>query len=87
VTATWPPFDVCIGNPPYLGARNIREEKSAEEVAAIRRAYPDIGGLSDYVSYWFRKTQDARRGSRGSGRDRQRPLRRHAGEHPGLHRR
>lgn len=58
VTATWPAFDVCIGNPPYLGARNILEEKSAEEVAAIRRAYPDIGGLSDYVSYWFRKTHD-----------------------------
>ena len=61
ITATWPAFDVCIGNPPYLGARNIREEKSADEVAAIRRAYPDIGGLSDYVSYWFRKTHDEMR--------------------------
>ena len=56
ITAQWPAFDVCIGNPPYLGARNIQEEKTPEEVAAIRRAYPDIGGLSDYVSYWFRKT-------------------------------
>lgn len=23
VTATWPAFDVCISNPPYLGAKNI----------------------------------------------------------------
>jgi len=58
ILVDWPEFDVCIGNPPYLGARNIQEEKAPEEVAAIRRAYPDIGGLSDYVSYWFRKTHD-----------------------------
>ena len=58
ILVDWPEFDVCVSNPPYLGARNIQEEKSPEEVAAIRRAYPDIGGLSDYVSYWFRKTHD-----------------------------
>jgi SAM-dependent methyltransferase len=58
ILSEWPEFDICIGNPPFLGARNIQEEKSPEEVAAIRRAYPDIGGLSDYVSYWFRKTHD-----------------------------
>lgn len=58
VTATWPPFDVCISNPPYLGAKNIPDEKSPAEVAALRRTYPDIGGTSDYVSYWFRKAHD-----------------------------
>ena len=58
ILTDWPSFDVCIGNPPYLGARNIQEEKSPSEVAAIRDAYPDIGGLSDYVSYWFRKAHD-----------------------------
>jgi len=58
VTATWPPFDVCIGNPPYLGAKRLLQEKSASEVAALRKTYPDIGGLADYVVYWFRKTHD-----------------------------
>lgn len=58
ILTDWPEFDACIGNPPYLGARNMQEEKSPEEVAAIRREYPDIGGLSDYVSYWFRKTHE-----------------------------
>lgn len=58
VTATWPGFDACIGNPPYLGAKNILTEKEPAEVAALRRAYPDIAGMSDYVSYWFRKTHD-----------------------------
>jgi hypothetical protein len=38
--------------------RNILTEKEPAEVAALRRAYPDIAGMSDYVSYWFRKTHD-----------------------------
>lgn len=58
VTAPWPQFNVCIGNPPYLGAKNILEEKTPAEVAALRRAYPDIAGTSDYVSFWFRKTHE-----------------------------
>jgi hypothetical protein len=58
ILVDWPAFNVCIGNPPYLGARRILTEKDPAEVAALRRLYPDIAGLSDYVSYWFRKTHD-----------------------------
>jgi hypothetical protein len=58
ITAEWPAFDVCIGNPPYLGAKRMLDEKSAEELADMRRADPDVGGLADYVVYWFRKTHD-----------------------------
>jgi hypothetical protein len=58
ITAKWPAFNVCIGNPPYLGAKRLLDEKSADEIAALQTTYPDIGGLSDYVTYWFRKTHD-----------------------------
>lgn len=58
ITTTWPDFDACIGNPPYLGAKRILAEKPPAEVAAIKRAYPDIAGMSDYVTYWFRKAHD-----------------------------
>lgn len=58
VTAAWPEFDACIGNPPYLGAKRFLAEKTADEVAAMRQTYPDIGGLADYVVYWFRKAHD-----------------------------
>lgn len=58
VTAVWPRFDACISNPPYLGAKRLLDEKSAAEIAALERTYPDIGGLADYVVYWFRKTHD-----------------------------
>lgn len=58
ILADWPAFDVCIGNPPYLGQTNWGADKDPTEIAALRRAYPEIGGRSDYVSYWFRKTHD-----------------------------
>lgn len=59
ITSPWPRFDICIGNPPYLGAKNILAEKEPAEVAAIQRAYPDVGGTADYVTYWFRRTHDS----------------------------
>jgi hypothetical protein len=58
VTATWPAFDACISNPPYLGAKRLLAEKPAEEIAALQKTYPEVGGLADYVVYWFRKTHD-----------------------------
>jgi hypothetical protein len=58
VTAEWPAFDACIGNPPYLGAKRLLEEKPAEEIAELQTTYPEIGGLADYVVYWFRKAHD-----------------------------
>jgi len=61
IEVEWPEFDICIGNPPYLGARNIQAEKAPEEVAMLRRTYPEIAGASDYVTYWFRKAHDLMR--------------------------
>jgi hypothetical protein len=58
ILTDWPDHQACIGNPPYLGAKFIFAEKDPAEVAAIKRAYPDIGGTSDYVTYWFRKAHD-----------------------------
>lgn len=54
----WPKFDACIGNPPYLGRRRVIEERGASYSAELAHAYPDIGGVSDYVVYWFRKAHD-----------------------------
>jgi SAM-dependent methyltransferase len=54
----WPEFDVCIGNPPYLGRRRLVQERGAEYSQQLTTAYPKVGGVSDYVTYWFRKTHD-----------------------------
>ena len=54
----WPNADAIIGNPPYLGRRRLIEERGAAYAAELRERYPDIGGVSDYVAYWFRLAQD-----------------------------
>lgn len=58
IFAEWPAFNVCVGNPPYLGRRRIVEERGADYSQQLREEYPDIGGVSDYVVYWFRKAHD-----------------------------
>jgi hypothetical protein len=55
---TWPRFDVCIGNPPFVARRNMVRELGASYCAKLADTYPDIGGVSDYVAYWFRKSHD-----------------------------
>jgi len=54
----WPPADVVIGNPPFVGAKLLKPERGAEYVNAIRRAYPEVPGMADYCVYWFRKAND-----------------------------
>lgn len=54
----WPKYDVCIGNPPYLGRRWIAQRRGAEYAAWLLETYPEVGGVSDYVSYWFRLAHD-----------------------------
>ncbi len=54
----WPTFDACIGNPPYLGRRLIIEQRGAPYAAWLAENYPEVGGVSDYVVYWFRKAHD-----------------------------
>ncbi|GIL14510.1 MAG: DNA modification methyltransferase [Chloroflexota bacterium] len=54
----WPDFDACIGNPPYLGAKRLKQEHSAEYVNRVRAAFPDVPGNADYCVYWFRKAHE-----------------------------
>jgi len=54
----WPQFDACISNPPYLGRRRIIQERGADYAAWLAEEFPNVGGVSDYVVYFFRKTHD-----------------------------
>ncbi len=54
----WPPADVIIGNPPFLGAKRLKPERGPDYVNAVRRAYPEVPGMADYCVYWFRKAHD-----------------------------
>ena len=54
----WPAFDVCVGNPPYLGRNRIAPARGAEYASWLLEKFPDVEGRSDYVSYFFRKAHD-----------------------------
>ena len=54
----WPAFDVCIGNPPFLGRRRIVAARGAAYSAWLAHEFPDVGGVSDYAVYWFRKAHE-----------------------------
>lgn len=55
----WPNVDVVIGNPPFLGAKKIKQGRTPAYVKVLRAAYPEVSGMADYCVYWIRKTHDA----------------------------
>jgi len=55
----WPPADVIIGNPPFLGAKRLKPERGADYVNAVRELYPSVPGMADYCVFWIRKAHDA----------------------------
>lgn len=57
----WPPFDACIGNPPYMGAKRLKQEHKPAYINQIRDLFPEVPGNADYCIYWFRKAHDLMR--------------------------
>jgi hypothetical protein len=56
--APWPPADVIIGNPPFLGAKFLKPQRGADYVNTLRKAYPDVPGMADHCVYWIRRAHD-----------------------------
>lgn len=56
--AVWPKADVIIGNPPFLGPKDVKPERGAVYVKHLRRAYPDVPGMADYCVHWLRRAHD-----------------------------
>ncbi|MBM9505462.1 class I SAM-dependent DNA methyltransferase [Actinacidiphila acididurans] len=54
----WPQADAIIGNPPYLGRRKMVAELGAEYCQRLLREYPNVAGVSDFVTYWFPLAHD-----------------------------
>lgn len=54
----WPEADAIIGNPPYLGRRQLIEHRGAAYASELARRRPEVSGVSDYVVYWLQMAQD-----------------------------
>jgi type II restriction/modification system DNA methylase subunit YeeA len=54
----WPPVDVILGNPPFLGGQKMRRELGDEYVEKLWNLYGNrIPNSSDLVCYWFEKSR------------------------------
>jgi len=56
--AAWPPADVIVGNPPFLGGSMMRPALKDQYVEVLRRCYNGrVPGGADLVTYWFEKAR------------------------------
>lgn len=59
----WPKADYIVGNPPYVGNKQMREALGSRYVDRLRRAYPEIPRTVDLVMFWwYRAAQAVARG-------------------------
>jgi type II restriction/modification system DNA methylase subunit YeeA len=56
--AEWPPADVIVGNPPFLGGSMMRAALKDPYVEVLRSCYNGrVPGGADLVTYWFEKAR------------------------------
>lgn len=49
----WPEAHFIVGNPPFIGGKDIRRRLGGCYVAALRIAYPGMNEGADLVMYWW----------------------------------
>ena len=58
IRAEWPPADVIIGNPPFIGSKLLKPQLGQDYVRALRKLYPEVPGMADFCVYWIRRAHD-----------------------------
>ena len=54
----WPEADYIVGNPPFIGGKDIRASLGDEKRQALWRAHPHINESADFVMYWWDRAAD-----------------------------
>jgi hypothetical protein len=57
--AKWPKADFIIGNPPFIGGKDIRAVQGEGYAAALWNAYRQMPQSADYVMYWWHRAGQA----------------------------
>lgn len=51
----WPEAEFIVGNPPFIGAKYLRDDLGDGYVEALWKAYPKIPQSADLVMFWWEK--------------------------------
>lgn len=54
----WPKTNAVIGNPPFLGGKNMRLSLGDEYVNQVFSRFSDVKDSVDFCTYWFRLAHD-----------------------------
>lgn len=49
----WPAADFIVGNPPFIGGKDLRSRLDEGEVEALWAVHPHINPSADFVMYWW----------------------------------
>ncbi len=49
----WPAADYIVGNPPFIGGKDLRGRLGEPYATALWRAHPKINRSADFVMYWW----------------------------------
>lgn len=55
----WPEAEFIIGNPPFIGGKDLRGRLPAGMAEMLWRAYPKMPRAADYVLYWWARAAQA----------------------------
>jgi hypothetical protein len=55
----WPEAEFIVGNPPFIGGKDLREEQGSAYVEALRKANSRVNASADYVMQWWARAAHA----------------------------
>jgi SAM-dependent methyltransferase len=62
--AKWPDADFIVGNPPFIGGKDIRSELGDGYIAALHKVYDEVPESADFVMYWWQRAAELARASK-----------------------
>jgi len=62
--AKWPEADFIVGNPPFIGGKDIRAEQGDGYVKILRKTYDEVPDSADFVMYWWQRAAELARASK-----------------------
>jgi hypothetical protein len=51
--AEWPAADYIVGNPPFIGGKDVRARLGGDYAEALWSAWPDVPKSADFVMHWW----------------------------------